>query len=111
MCRNSNKMNLKLFQIAQLNLATAGFTPNQQNTNRRQWSPGQIGATAIYSIDIVLFGAYVLFEANSLGDYISSIFGFNMAIALLMAFINWIFKNDKLFEMIEQIRQEMDSSA
>lgn len=101
---------LQICQLVQRELATMGFTPKQQATNHGQWSSGQMAYNIRYASNIILCGAYVLVEANSLGEYMVSIFELIWIIATLICFVSISFKNDKLFEIIEQCETELTIS-
>lgn len=102
MSHNSKEIKLEICQFIQKNLAAMGFTRNQQKSNNGQWSFGQIVGIVKYSIDIISLGAYVLFEADSIDEYILSIFVLILTIMITITFVSIIYKNDKLFEIIEQ---------
>lgn len=88
-----------------------GFTPKHQADNHGRWSFGQIRYVFRYCCVIFSCSEFVLVEANSLDEYVVSIFELCVAVALLIAFISIIFKNDKLFEVIEQCGTELTTRA
>lgn len=102
---------MKVFKLSEKHLAVMGFTPNQQINNRPEWNFRQIIGVVTYAFYIILYGVYIIFEANSLDEYMDSIFLLNAIVAVMICFINIIFKNDKLFEMIEQFGNEFTVST
>lgn len=99
-----------IFQTIRKNMAAMGFTPNQQQNSHRKFSFRQTVCTVKYSIDILLIGVYVFCEADRTDEYMESIFAFTAGIAITIAFISIIWKNDQLFNLLELSSQELTIS-
>lgn len=97
---------MKFFQTIRKNLASMGFTPNEQQSNHRQLSAGQIFCIAKCSIDVVVQGVYIFREAEHIEDYMESICLVTVVGGVLIAYISIILKNDKLFNMFEAAEGE-----
>lgn len=87
-------------------MAVAGFTPNQQQSEYRQLSFGQVIGVMKCFIDFVTIGSYVFREANRIDQYMEMVFSLTAVAGFTMAFISIIFKNDKLFKMLEIATEE-----
>lgn len=110
--RNSEeiKIKMKLFQTVQKNMAAMGFFPNQQQNGRRKLTFGQILSVFLYSINVISFCIYISCVANTIEEYIDSIFSSTVIVGIEIAFISIIFKNDKLFRTIENAEKEANDS-
>lgn len=99
-----------MFQFVQKKIAVLGFTAKQQKINHGRWSFGQIICVVKFSIDTISFGAYAFLEANSLEEYMYSIFGIISGVVIILSFITVVFKNDKIFDIIENCEMELTKS-
>ena len=101
---------MKVFQIIQKNFATMGFIPKeQQNRNRRLLKCIQIVYVIKYSIDTIFVGTYIFLEAESIDEYMESIFILAALVAVFCCFLSIIFKNDLLFDTIELTESELNN--
>lgn len=55
-------------------------------------------------------GAYVMFEAQDIEEYMEAIFSLTAVLGLEVAYINLIFKNDQLFNVFELVSKELTTS-
>lgn len=92
---------MKLFVTIQKNLAAMGFTPNMQQNNQLQLSPGQVFYIIKYATDLIVITLYVFREAERVGEYIDTIFSLTVQGGVFIGFVSIILKNDKLFNIIE----------
>lgn len=100
------EMKMKLFETIQENMATMGFTPNQQQNHQRQFNSGQFCYIFKYSMDLISITVYIFREAESVDEYIESVFSLTVVGGVLIAFICIFLKNDKLFSLFESIAEE-----
>lgn len=107
----TKEIKVEVYQKIQKNLASMGFTPNQQRCNNLKWNSVQIINVAVYSMNIILFGLYVIFEAKGIEDYMVSIFALTVATGIMICYISIIFKSDKLFTTIELLGKELTDST
>lgn len=105
--RISEEIKMKIFQTIQRNMAAMGFTPNQPQNNYRQLKFGQIIIVGVCSIDAIKMGVYIFCEADGIEEYMYSIFSLTVVAGITISFISFIFKNDKLFNVIEIIAKEL----
>lgn len=101
---------MKFFESIQNNMATMGFTLNQQQNHQRQLNFCQFCYILKYSTDLIVITVYVVREAERVDQYIESIFSLTVVGGVLIAFISIIMKNDKLFNMIELSAEEVTLS-
>lgn len=101
---------MKFFESIQNNMATMGFTLNQQQNHQRQLNFCQFCYIFKYSTDLIVITVYVVREAERVDQYIESIFSLTVVGGVLIAFISIIMKNDKLFNMIELSAEEVTLS-
>lgn len=100
---------MKHFETVQKYLAAAGFAPNQQQNKSQKFSPGQIFGSFLYSINTIFIGLSV-WEANGFEEYINPIFSLTIFFGATIVFINFIFINDKIFNVIELVTNESNFS-
>lgn len=112
MCPNPEeiKIKIKTFQTVQKNVAVMGFIPNRQHNNHRQLSSGQIVSVALCSISTILLFLHLICVANSIEEYMLSIFELTISFTISTAYINFIFKTDKLYKCIEHCEKELNIS-
>lgn len=101
---------MKVFQRIQKKLAVMGFTPNQQKNNRGQWNFRQTCCVVVYSTGIISCGVNIFIGANNVQETAQSIYMLNGLAAIALGFISVILKNDKLFEVIEDLGKERNLS-
>lgn len=101
---------MKCFQSLQKNIGTMGLTPCQQQNSHPQWNPRQIFCSVKYLIDTMAMAAYILIEADSIEEYMESIFSLTAVVGIEVAYISFIFKNDKLFNVFELVSLELTIS-
>lgn len=102
------EIELKTFQTIQMNFATMGCTPNQQQNNpNRKLNSAQIIIIVILAINTVTLSLYVLLVANDIEDYTDVIFSLTITVGVAMSFVSIIFKNDELFNTIELNEKEV----
>lgn len=98
---------MKIVQKIQEILALMGLTPNHQQNNHRLLNSRQIFYIAKYSMDAI---TYVFVKADGIEEYMDPIFALTVVFGIELAFINTIFKSDKLFKMIETTEVELNFS-
>lgn len=101
---------MKIFQTVQRNLAVLGFTPNQRQSNRWQLDWREIFGVAKCSADTVTIAAYVFTQAESIEEYMDSIFALIVLVSITISYISVIVRNDTLFRMIETAEDEVNLS-
>lgn len=101
---------MKCFQTIQEKIAMMGLIRKQHPNNRPQWNPRQLFCTAFYVGDTMTMGAYVMFEAQDIEEYMEAIFSLTAVLGLEVAYINLIFKNDQLFNVFELVSKELTTS-
>lgn len=100
-------MKMEIFGTIQKNFATMGFTPNQQQNHQWPLSSGQFFYIFTFSMDLITFTVYIFREAERIDEYINSAFSLAVEGGVLIAFVSIIFKNDKLFKIIEISTEEL----
>lgn len=98
---------MNLFETVQRYMAAMGFFPNQQQNKRSQFNNVQISGILLYVIDAILYGAYIICVADTVEEYVNSIFTLTVALGFAIAYISLIFKNDKLFDIIDGVADEL----
>lgn len=101
---------MKFAQAIQQKMAAMGFIPNRQQNQHWQLIFRQSICIVKCSIDAIIVGAYVFYEAERIEEYMESIFAFTVVAGILIALVSIAFKNDKLFKMIETIAEETNFS-
>lgn len=101
---------MKIFQEVQKNLAVLGLIPNQ-----RQHKHWHLDWRAIFGVikclaDIITIAVYVFTRAESIEEYMDSIFVLSVLISITMSYISVIFRSDILFKMIETAENESSFS-
>ena len=101
---------MKFFQKIQENLAVMGFIPNQQENNHRLFSSRQIFCIVKFSIDIISTIVHIFYGADGVEEYMETIYGLTGVIEISIAFVSISFHNDKLFNIIQRIAEELNMS-
>lgn len=97
---------MKIFQAVQEQMANMGFAPNQQQNNRRPFSPRQIICIVKYCIDLSCCAASIFFEADSTEEYMEALYASTAVGCITIAFISISFNNDNIFYTIELTENE-----
>lgn len=103
-------MKMKIFQVVQKNLAVLGFIPNQRQHNHWHWNWRAIFGVVKCTADTITIGVYVFTRAESIEEYMDSVFVLTVLISITMSYISIIFRNDILFKMIETGENEANFS-
>lgn len=101
---------MKMFQTIRKNFAAMGFTPNQRQKNRWRLSSGQIIGVVKCSLDAISLGIYFFREANDINEYIECGFSLTVAVGFTIVLTSFVFKNDKLFNMLDLAAKEENFS-
>lgn len=104
------KIEVKIFQTIQKNMAAMGFKPNQQQNHHRQVNSGQIVWVIKCFLDISILAVYVFCKANRIEEYMDSVFSLTVVAGVTVAFVSIILHNDKLFNMIDRTEMELTFS-
>lgn len=102
---------MKIFQTLLKNIATIGFTPNQQRqTKYRKVSRSQIIMITIFCINIGTLCVFFFYEANGIEQYMDVIYEFTVTFGIFIAFLSIIFKVDDIFNILELTEKEIAES-
>lgn len=101
---------LEILQLVKKKMAMMGFVPNQQKNNLWKINGRQKMCLIWYFNGFIFHTVFILREANAIGEYMESIFLITIIFAATAIFINMIYKNDKLFEAIENCEKEINKS-
>lgn len=72
-----------------------GLDPKSASKRGPQWNPRQIIWTAICVADTTAMGAYVIFQAQDIEEYMEAIFLLTAVVGIEAAYIAFIQKNDR----------------
>lgn len=100
------EVKMKIFQRILKYLAVMGLTPNQ-----KQWNIRQICCLVLCSSGVIAFGVNISVGVINMQESMQSFFMAKGLLAIVLCFISSIFNNDKLFELIEDIRKELSLSG
>lgn len=101
---------MKYYQILYKNLAAIGFIPIQQQNTHWPLNVQQIFCIFKYSTDVIFIGVYVFCKADGIDQYMVTTFALTVLVGIALSFLSMIFKNEKLFDMIEVAIEEMTFS-
>lgn len=110
--RKSEKMKskMKIHKTTKKNLATMGFTPNQQQNDHRKINSRQILFVVVSTINFILQIFYICFLAYGIEERMDAIFSLTVIGAITIAYISMMFKIDKIFIDIQSFEKEINES-
>lgn len=102
---NQNQ-NIKLFESIQSNMINLGFIPNQKNPFNLQHLRGFI----IGLLAIILHFVFFVHVANTIKQYMDSIFMTTVGIAILVSFVSSVLKTKEIFDLINGLEEVINKS-
>lgn len=91
---------MKIFENVLKHLEAIGFKENQNPFNRRQF---ELGLITIF--DISLLCLYLLFVADTPGDFINGAFWTIIAVLFLVSHVSTVFETAAIFAFINQLNE------
>lgn len=101
---------IKILNLVKRKMAVMGIIANQQQNNCWQINRRQGVCLILFFIVINLFIAFALCGANGTEEYMVSIFLITSAVTTAIGFVSIIYKNDKVFNVIEHCEEEINTS-
>lgn len=98
---------MKIFQVLKKNLAVFGFIPNQQQNNHWKLNVRQKVSLIWHFITLFSYIVFILVDASGIEDNVSAISASTLGTAVFMSFISIIYKNDEIFNVIENFEYEL----
>lgn len=108
--QDENGAEIEMFQTVRKKFAAIGFTPNQRQNNCWQFTVDQVIGVGKLFMDAVLTGIYLYREANHIIEYIDCGFLLTLVVGATIVYINFVVKNNKMFNMLELIATEQNFS-
>lgn len=101
---------MKIFQIIQKNFALMEFVPNQQQKNSRTFSRAQIIKIFWCTLSSSLIAVHFFHVTNSMEECMYSLFALTNAIAFTLSYASVVYKNDKIFNIIDAEEKMLNDS-
>lgn len=96
---------MKIFDIIENHLESVGLTVSQQRFNVKN-----VTILSLFSLNILLTGEYIAFEAKEFEEYVDSLFGISTVFVLAINFLGLIWQTEELCGLITKLRNTVNES-
>lgn len=99
---------MKIFKSIEKHFANVGLTASQSQKHPLNARNSTVLLTFVSNI--ILAGAYILYETNDFREYIESIFGCSTVAFSAIAFLNFIRQMPKIFKFLSNFDRTINKS-
>lgn len=97
---------MKLFQECQKNFAILGINSHQQTTfNKKLWI-----AHLVNGLGVISSASFLIFKANTFEEYSNSAYIAASTTMSMIIFTNIAFKRKEIFELINNLEEQIEKS-